>query len=222
MSAPDREAGRLLFTVVKGTTPADGVCLGLATDDGVWLRPVGTSRGAASAEELRVLTQWRNRHVAVFLTEFVATEDRTASWLVSAVGQDAGRIVFTLREPNGAIFGLCGLASADWVAGTVELDGVIRGTAAVPGGMSVAIRVLLDWASRIGLPTALVRVVSDNDHALAFYRRLGFVETDRVALRRVEEPGMVTWVPDASRSTGGRALVYHRLAATASAPRGGT
>lgn len=221
MSAPDREAGGGLFAAVKRTTPADGVCLGLATTGGVTLRPVGTSPGAASAEELYVLTQWRNRHVAAFLTEFLATEERTASWLVSTVGPDPGRIVFTLREPNGSIFGVCGLALADWVVGTVELDGVMRGTAAVPGGMSVAIRVLLDWASGIGLPTALVRVVSNNEHALAFYRRLGFVETDRVALRRVEESGMVTWLPDRSGNTGSRALIHHRLDATTTASRAG-
>lgn len=223
MSVPTCDAGRRLVAAVKDATRAGNACLSLVAERGITLRPIGTSPGAASNEEVRLLTEWRNRHVTVFLTEFEATQERTAAWLVSTVGRDPGRIVFTLRGPSGTVFGLCGLAFADWVAGTVELDGVVRGTTAAPGGMSVAVPALLDWAvGQLGLTTPLVRIVSDNSHALAFYRRLGFVETHRVPLRRVEEPGMVSWVPDPSGSADARQIVHHRRAADGVSSLAGT
>jgi hypothetical protein len=156
MSGADGEAGRRLVAAVKDSARAGEVCLCLAAaEGGIMLRPVGTAPGAASADELRVLSEWRNRHVTAFLTEFEATPDRTAAWLESAVGPDPGRIIFTLREPDGAIFGHCGLAFADWTTGTFELDGVARGTPAVPGGMSAAVRTLLNWSIDTARPRRL-------------------------------------------------------------------
>lgn len=212
--------GRQLVASVKAATrataPSGGNCLSLVSARGITLRPIGTALGAASEEEVRLLTEWRNRHVKAFLTEFEATQERTAAWLVESIGPDPGRIVFILRGRDGELFGLCGLAFADWEAGSVELDGVMRGTAAEPGGMTEAVRTLLDWAHcQLGLSTPLVRVVSDNPHALGFYRRLGFVETHRVPLRRVAERGMVRWVPDPSGPTEARQLVHHRMPAGA-------
>ncbi len=220
MTVNVREAQQLLASLKASTAqsgPSEEALAGLVSTEGIALRPVGTSAGAASDEEVQCLTAWRNRHVSAFLTEFEATGDRTAAWLVSSVGPDRGRIVFTLRGPDDRIFGLCGLAAADWEAGTIELDGVMRGTSAQPGGMARALAMLLAWADgRLGLPTTLVRVMSDNPRALEFYARLGFVETHRVPLKRVAEPGMVSWVPDPSGSPEARQLVHHRLDAALS------
>jgi len=209
------DAGRRLIAAAKcSSRVGETVSCLIKADGGISLHPVGTLPGAATAEEVRVLTEWRNRHVTAFLTQFEATPERTAAWLVSTVGPDPGRVVLIVREQSGAIFGHCGLASVDWATGTFELDGVTRGTKAAPGGMSVALRALLDWAIRqLGLSTPLVRVISRNTHALEFYSRLGFVETHRVPLRRVEEPGMVSWVPDPSGAADSLHLVHLRMRA---------
>jgi RimJ/RimL family protein N-acetyltransferase len=215
VSSLDDGGGRRLVAAVKDTA-RDGVvglCL-RSTNAPVTLRPVGTSPGAASPDDVRALTDWRNRRVSAFLTEFEATPHRTAAWLAGTVGPDPGRIVFTLCDENGDAFGVCGLASVDWATGSLELDGVTRGTTAVPGGMSAGLRTLLGWSlGQLGLSTPRVRVVSDNEHALAFYSRLGFIETHRVPLRRIEEPGLVSWVPDPSGPADARQLVHLRIVA---------
>jgi GNAT superfamily N-acetyltransferase len=150
--------------------------------------------------------------VKAFLTEFVATQERTAAWLASTVGPDSGRILFLLRDDRGAAFGACGLAFIDWTAGSFELDGVTRGSEVAPGGMSAGLRTLIGWAAgQLGLRLPLVRVLADNEHALEFYRRLGFNETYRLPLRRVEESGLVRWEVDSADDAGYRQLVYMRM-----------
>lgn len=221
MSWMDAGPGPLLLASVKASARSgeEGLCL--STWRGVTLRPVGTTPGAVSESHLRVLTDWRNRHVTAFLTEFEATTERTAAWLESTVGPDRGRILFTAHEPGGSVFGFCGIAFADWLTGSFELDSITRGTPGAPGGMSVAVRMLLDWSvAQLGLSTPVVRVMSDNARALTFYARLGFIETHRVPLRRSAVPGLVSWVPDTDAPSGLRQLV-HLTKPTHGSARGG-
>ena len=52
-----------------------------------WLRPAGSD----AADAMR-LTEWRNRFVRAFLTEFEATEERTAHWLKESVAPEATKV----------------------------------------------------------------------------------------------------------------------------------
>ena len=175
------------------------------------LRPVATQAQYLDPEDVKVLTQWRNRFVRSFLTEFEATETRTARWLVETVGPSDSRILFMAQDVGGRVFGYMGLAFIDWDRRSGEADAIVRGGDAPPGTMSLALRVLLDWSrGQLGLERMGVRVLSDNP-AVEFYRKAGFRETKRVALRRIEKHGEILWEECESGPSGGRTLVHMTL-----------
>ena len=168
-----------------------------------WLRPAGSEAADAAR-----LTEWRNRFVTAFLTEFEATEERTAYWLTETVAPDETRILFMLDLPDGGTVGYLGLAFIDWEAGRGEADAVVRGVEAPGGLMTAALHTVLDWArGPLGLKELGVRVRSDNP-ALAFYEKAGFCEMQRVPLRGVESPGMVAWVENPTVAEAKLSLVH--------------
>jgi RimJ/RimL family protein N-acetyltransferase len=175
---------------------------------GAFLRPVITVPGKVNRDDVRVLTEWRNRFVRSFLTEFEATEARTEAWLTEIVGPDPTRILFMLDDLDGRTIGYLGLAFIDWEERTAEADAIVRGVDHLPGVMTKALLALLRWAHReLGLTRGLnVRVRSDNP-AVHFYLKLG-TETRRVPLREIDEPGMKRWVEDESLATSSTELVY--------------
>ena len=210
----DSSSGRRLLKAVKETAAADGPALVLAVGQQVEaiLRPVATREGRLNDEDVRLLTEWRNRFVQSFLTEFEADEARTAKWLVETVGPDDTRILFMVDDARGRqTVGYMGLAFIDWEGGAGEADAIVRGGEAPRGLMKRAMGTMLDWARlQLGLGTLGVRVRSDNP-ALEFYRRFGFHERARVPLRRVEKEGMVQWLEDDSLAPGEPSLVHMRL-----------
>jgi RimJ/RimL family protein N-acetyltransferase len=171
---------------------------------------VGTSPQRQDPADVRRLTAWRNRHVGCFLTEFEATEARTADWLARVVGARDDKVLFMAEDGAGRTYGYLGLDFIDWRAGRGEADAVVRGEEAPRGSMGRALSSLLRWAKgSLGLHELGVRVRSDNP-ALGFYARLGFVQTGRLPLRRVEEPGMLRWVPAEAPDARGLELVQMR------------
>ena len=197
--------GRELLQAFK-EQPGHSIRVG--TGEGI-LRPVPTSPARLNLSDVRVLTEWRNRYVKAFLTEFAATEERTAKWLTEVVGPDPTRILFMLDDVNGQTIGYLGLAFIDWNARTGEADAIVRGLDGAPGLMSKALLTLLRWAhEELGLTGGLnVRVRSDNPRAVEFYSRLGR-ETRRVPLREIKEPGLTRWIEDESLATSSAQLVY--------------
>ncbi|MCL4179690.1 MAG: GNAT family N-acetyltransferase [Verrucomicrobia bacterium] len=165
----------------------------------------GTALAAADVERL---TEWRNRYRSAFLTEFTATNERTERWLRETVGPSDQRILFMLDDLEGRTFGYMGLAQINWDTHSGEADAVVRGLEAPPGTMRVALRTMLLWAeSQLGLTTLRVRVRSDNP-AVAFYRRVGFVESHQIPLRQQRQGTELHWIEDASADSGVVGLVY--------------
>jgi RimJ/RimL family protein N-acetyltransferase len=175
------------------------------------LRPLATQRTYFDPEDVRRLTEWRNRFVQAFLTEFEATKERTSNWLATVVGPSDTKILFMVDDLTGRSFGYMGLDFIDWDRHSGEADAIVRGADAPAGSMTIALQTLLAWArGQLGLERLRVRVRSDNT-ALQFYRKLGFHEKRRVALRRVAEKHTVRWVPDESLISDGPSLVYMEL-----------
>ena len=170
--------------------------------------PVEAVLRPANHDDVCVLTEWRNRFVRSFLTEFEATEERTKAWLTEVVGPDPTRFLFMLDDVHGRTIGYLGLAFIDWEERTGEADAIVRGVDELPGIMTKALLALLRWAHRdLGLTKALnVRVRSDNP-AVNFYLKLG-AETRRVPLREIRETGMTRWVEDESFPESSTELVY--------------
>jgi len=193
---------------VSASTDQPSLSIRVGVGEGI-LRPVPTSPERLNGDDVRVLTEWRNRYVRSFLTEFQATEERTAKWLTEVVGPDPTRILFMLDDANGRTIGYLGLAFIDWDACTGEADAIVRGVSGTPGLMTNALLTLLGWAHReLGLTVGLnVRVRSDNPRAVDFYSRLA-IETRRVPLREIAEPGMKRWIEDESLTASSAELIY--------------
>jgi hypothetical protein len=114
-----------------------------------------------------------------------------------------------IDDAAGRTFGYLGLAHIDWVGGTFEADGVVRGLDGVPGGMTAALATVMEWAvGQLGLAQPLVRVRSDNPRAVGFYQALGFVRYAERGLRRVVHADMVRWVEDDEAPAGTPRLLY--------------
>ena len=205
--------GRKLLAHLKAAAGRPGPQLGLPVGcpPAALLRPVPTRKELQNPADVRCLTQWRNRFVKSFLTEFDASESRTSDWLAQTIGPDDTRILFMVDDNHGRTFGYLGVGFIDWEARSGEADAIVRGRDAPPGVMSQALRTLLDWArGQLGLQTINVRVRCDNT-ALEFYRKLRFVEQKRVPLNRREEPGLIVWYEDPHLETYQVALVYMTL-----------
>lgn len=204
-------AGKGLLRCLKDASGAQGPQLGLKIPgyEGYFLRPVATRREHLDTADIACLTNWRNRHVNAFLTEFVATDERTSRWLSDVVHTDDSRILFMIEDVRGERVGYMGIAYIDWECSYVEADAIVSSGATPKGMMSAAIRTMLWWATRqLGLKVVAVRVLSDNP-ALAFYRKLGFEETKRVPLKRVVSDDLVSWIEDETLATSERYLVHH-------------
>jgi len=211
MSTPSTIGGRELLAALKATAGGDGppLLVPVGKPPAAYLRPVPTRPDRINRNDVRCLTEWRNKFLPAFLTEFEATEARTSRWLTEHVGPNPGKILFMVEEPNGNAFAYMGLDMIDWERGYGEADAIVRGGEAPKGVMTSALQTLLNWAqSALGLKHLGVRVRSNNT-AVDFYKKCGFVETHRVSLRRIDEPGMIRYVEDPNaREAHGFALVY--------------
>lgn len=203
--------GRELLAALKATAGGDGppLLVPVGKPPLVYLRPVPTRPDRINRDDVRCLTEWRNRFLPAFLTEFEATNARTTRWLTDHVGPNPGKILFMVEELNGNAFAYMGLDMIDWERGYGEADAIVRGSEAPKGVMTSALQTLLNWAqSALGLKHLGVRVRSNNT-AVDFYKKCGFVETHRVPLRRIDEPGMIRYVEDPdSHEAHGFSLVY--------------
>jgi len=194
--------GQSIFRYFKESAgkPGATVCLSVGQPPLALLRPVATDPRFVNKRDVEALTNWRNKYVGVFLTEFNATPEQTAQWLTKMVGPDETRILFMIDDLSGRTFGYMGIAFIDWAKQYVEADAIVRGESAPPGAMTACLKALLGWAKNShGLPNIHVRVRSDNP-AVEFYRKLGFREEKRVSLRKTSQPGKIVWVEESGPS----------------------
>ena len=198
-----------LFHSLKANATTNGpyLCIPVGSPVAAVLRPVATTPGRLNANDVRVLTEWRNRYVGSFLTEFTATEAGTEKWLTGVVGPDPGRILFMLDTVRGETVGYLGLAFINWQKQIGEADAVARGVEEGRPLMAPAMATLLAWAhGQLGLKRIDGRVRSDN-RALRFFLKFA-TENKRVPLRAVAEPGMIKWVEDETLVDAPLHLVY--------------
>lgn len=203
-----REVLQSLKSSAGGQEPGPGLAVGSPPQ--LILRPVSTRRERLNRSDIHVLTEWRNRFVTSFLTEFQATEERTADWLVTIVGPSPNKILFMVDDIAGNTFGYMGLDCINWRDRTGEADAIVRGGKAPRGAMAAALIALIQWArGPLELDQIYVRVRSDNA-ALRFYERIGFEEFRRVGLIRCEKQNEIHWKEDETAEIGSPCLVHMR------------
>lgn len=205
-------SGRKLLEALKRSAGGPGPELGLVVGSPPQsiLRPIATRRERLNQSDVRVLTEWRNRFVTSFLTEFQAIEERTADWLVTFVGPNPNKILFMVDDAVGNTFGYMGLDLIDWEDHTGEVDAIVRGGTASRGAMAAALTALIQWARvQLELDQIYVRVRSDNS-ALHFYEKIGFEEFRRVALIRRQKQNEIHWEEDETSEIDSPCLVHLR------------
>lgn len=206
----ERYRGQDLLKALKATAgiPGPTVVIPVEYPPIAFLRPVATEKGLINADDVRMLTNWRNRFVEAFLTEFKANDTRTANWLVDVVANNDRKILFMIDDLKSRTFGYMGLDYIDWSHAYGEADAVVKGGQVAPGIMKRTLQTLLAWAQgQLGLKELNVRVRSDNS-ALEFYNKVGFREIHRIPLRAIETPDMVNWVEDLTLENADLYLVH--------------
>lgn len=204
------EFGRQCLVSLKATAAANSLTLALPVGSPISaiLRPIPTAPGDLDPKDVSLLSEWRNRFVKSFLTEFTATDERTAKWLSSAVHNDDGKILLMVETLNGERVGHIGLGFINWSTGYGEADAIVRGGNAPHGLMKLALQTTLQWAKeQLGLTTLGVRVRSDNT-ALDFYRKVGFEEIKRIPLAVSATSDMTTWYEDPAMKDAQASLVH--------------
>lgn len=206
-------SGQQLLAALKSTSKSGhaSLVLPVGRPARALIRPVATVPGHLDPEDVRLLTEWRNRHVKSFLTEFVANDERTAQWLTQSVHANPSKMLFMVESLAGERFGHIGLGFIDWNAGYGEADAIVSGGGSPKGLMKESLQTLLRWARDVlGLHQLAVRVRSDNS-AVDFYRKVGFVEYQRIPLAAEITGDGVNWFESPQAGEYVASLVYMQL-----------
>jgi RimJ/RimL family protein N-acetyltransferase len=132
-----------------------------------------------------LLGTWRAANPDGFFTRFPVTDSGTALWLQRILDGD-DRLFFLIRDGVHGIVGHAGLTVVSAEREEIEVDNVVRGADDTPRGlMTAGLGTALEWVSAAIAPKSVsVRVLEDNERAVALYRRAGFDAVSRHELRR--------------------------------------
>jgi len=134
------------------------------------------------AHIIRLLAKWRKNSEQWFLTQFPVTVERTRKWYRKLLMDDADRLLFLIKI-DGNYVGHVGLNRFDFEHQTCEIDNIVRGEKGYPGLMESAIRVMMMWGRQeLRLKGYTLSTSSDNQKALALYRKLGFIVVKQMPL----------------------------------------
>jgi perosamine synthetase len=137
------------------------------------------------ARLIQTFAEWRKANSFAFPTQFPVTVEGTTRWLHRGILDNPDRLLFLVLDRHGHPIGQVGLCGFRNDKGEVEAENIVRGVKCEPGGqMGRAMRTLLTWAERHGACHCHLQVFSDNEHAVTFYRGLGFVDDVLLPLRK--------------------------------------
>ncbi|MEA2344855.1 MAG: perosamine synthetase [Thermoanaerobaculia bacterium] len=187
-------AVRKHFSFLKSTSALDDLfAKSIPLADGAgYLLPV-CELHTGDAALISLFSQWRSENAFAFPSQFPVTDAGTASWLRSKLLDVEDRLLFLVIDRHGKPAGHLGYANCLNENAEMEIDNVVRGVRGTnPGLMTKAMEALLTWASDVIGPAGIfLRVFHDNEHAIKFYRQLGFTDGIRIPLsRRVDGPAV--------------------------------
>jgi len=195
--------GELLTALVrqrKGLIGTDSYCgrIPIRTREGAEIGTLVTVDVtlAHDPEVIRKLTRWRSHYMKFFRTQFMATEERTSWWLKNVVIPCDDRILFLVLDGTGRAIGNVGVCNL--TEETAELDNFIRGEAGGhPNLIMLAEVTLLGWLfGMLGLQSVYLYVFSNNWLPINLHLSVGFTETHRLRLSRLERDGTVEYLSD--------------------------
>ncbi len=191
-----RNAVKRHFAVLKQTNALDELMAKSLPlpNTGAWLVPI-CKLHEDDPKTIARLAEWRKENTFAYPTQFPVTHAGTALWLTNKLLAVEDRLLFQILDRHGEAVGHMGLANGFQGDATLEVDNIVRGVKEGPKGiMSDGMRVMLDWAEeKLGPSEIFLRVFSDNQHAIDFYERLGFVAGELLPLRRTEQGETVSY-----------------------------
>lgn len=184
-----------IFNAIKNEKYAEGKNFHISVYDKnqlvAVLRPLTISSTAdfpKNRDLVRLLSEWRDANNMWYPAIFKVTEEGTRRWLKERVIDEQDRLLFMVETPDGVPFGHMGFYRG-------EADNFIRGRAdLVKGGMTCALKAMLEWASsELKIKELHLRVFSDNRPAIELYKRAGFREIGRIPMKKIVEADSVRW-----------------------------
>lgn len=164
-----------------------------------FLRPVN-QKTLRNENEIALLAKWRQENSFAFPSQFTVTNEGTKGWLENQLLKNPTRILFFIESAGKRqkLIGHLGLYSFEFDANTCEIDNVIRGEKNyLKGVMTFALKTLLKWTyEKLKSKQIFLRVFSDNERAIIFYRRCGFVNYELIPLRKIMKPNLIFWEED--------------------------
>lgn len=149
----------------------------------------------SKSSTIKLLAKWRNNNQDAFPAQFKVTEEGTKKWGEAQLLNLPDRILFFLETLEGKPFAHLGLYRFNYEERSCEIDNIVRGENLLPGSMTDALEVLIEWTfSVLQVKTLYLQVFADNDKAIKLYRRCGFVDVKMKPLEKIVEPGITRFV----------------------------
>ncbi len=150
------------------------------------MRPI-TERHLDDVDLIEKITNWRNAHMANFLSHFVATPDRTRAWLKNVVLKSNGQILWLIYDGDAHLAGHFGFK--DLNSESVMLDNAIRGErVGHPKLFVIAGQALVAWLwQNTSVKKICTIILSKNIPAIMMNRQIGFTQSKRLPLLLVED-----------------------------------
>lgn len=162
-----------------------------------FLRPITIDFIKTMPECAEQFGRWRRENPAFSPSRFNITTESTAKWLMQNIVYNNQRILFAIQDLTGKNIGHIGYANFRDYTKAAEIDCVLRGVKNVlPGIMEWALKALVHWGQvELQLEHIDLKVLWDNDRAIAFYQKCGFEKKELIPLKRVEISGETQWTP---------------------------
>lgn len=136
---------------------------------------------------LKKITQWRQKHMHMFLSWFQATVEQTQSYIEQTFFNNHHRFLFLIIGQNNQLLGHCGIIIHEDQQ-IIEFDNIVKDdTCHIKGLISITIQKLMDWCAQIfQIQKFMVHVLSYNQKAIHCYQKIGFVTEKTFYLQKEE------------------------------------
>jgi len=139
------------------------------------------------------LTNWRNKNMGMFLTQFLATPERTKNWLEKVVFRAQGQLLFLIYEGESLV-GQVGFKELTFQDGIV--DGGMRGNHSHnPKILTFAHKSLINWLFDNAKISCLYGwLMADNPGGIMMNKQIGWQDWEKYPLIRVGGNDESSWI----------------------------